>query len=127
MTSSAIGYKREMYTLRSLMLVEALKDHRDLKIVEHIRSYEEAAKFTVELRHELLIDEKSWNYIEECGYPPHYVFCHPDVLGALPQSSLYYRGITGLSLKAVQQLAHSVLDWENNSSLRSETGRRCWQ
>ena len=49
---------------------------------------------------------------------PELVFAHPDLLRALPLTSLYYRGMSLLSQKQVAQLAISVAAWENDSLIR---------
>ncbi len=41
-------------------------------------------------------------------YEPKLVFCHPDIIKYNPATSLYYRGICGLSLKAVRDYFGTV-------------------
>lgn len=50
-----------------------------------------------------MIDKEVWDYVvKEKHYDPKIVFCHPDILQHNPITSLYYRGVSGLSIKAAR-------------------------
>lgn len=59
-----------------------------------------------------LISPGAWEHVRNLRLNPVSVFCHPDMLMAEPFVSLYYRGISGLSLKEVQNQVRSVVNWE---------------
>ncbi len=46
--------------------------------------------------------------------PVRLVFAHPDVLRAIPEASLHYRGIALLSRKRVQEIVGGVDSWERS-------------
>ncbi|HBZ01991.1 MAG TPA: hypothetical protein DEO84_11800, partial [candidate division Zixibacteria bacterium] len=92
---------------RSLLIVTSLQKKRDIKALNIIR------KFKKELNWEplssFLIDEKVWAYaIDQKGYDPKKVFCHPDVLLNNSKAIIYYRGLCGLSLKAAKDYLGSI-------------------
>lgn len=108
-------YSDELRKIKSLLIVTSLQKRRDIAIFERIQN------MIIELdwssRSNLLIDEKAWNYVvEEKKYDPKLIFCHPDVLICVPEVSLYYRGITGLSIKAAKSYIGAVESWERESS-----------
>ncbi len=63
----------------------------------------------------LMISEAAWQYAAASRIDPRLVFAHPEILENRPQSSRYYLGIALLSQKQVQQLAASVVGWEDGS------------
>jgi|WetSurMetagenome_2_1015567.scaffolds.fasta_scaffold22727_2 hypothetical protein len=96
-----------MRLTRSLLIVTSLQKKRDIKALNIIR------KFKKELNWEplssFLIDEKVWAYaIDQKGYDPKKVFCHPDVLLNNSKAIIYYRGLCGLSLKAAKDYLGSI-------------------
>lgn len=46
--------------------------------------------------------------VSKRGYDPKLVFCHPDLLLWDPSTSLYYRGLCGLSIKAAKDYFGSI-------------------
>ena len=64
----------------------------------------------------LAIEQTAWDRVEEAEIEPTLVFAHPEVLKAVPQASLHYRGIALLSLKRVGEIAVGVESWENPGS-----------
>lgn len=61
---------------------------------------------------EFSIDLTAWNYVKKKGYPPQLVFCHPTVLLCFRESSLYYRGLSGLSQKAAKTYIGAIENLE---------------
>lgn len=111
-------YKQDMDKLRSLALVTTIKSARDLSAREIVENYAYPLDFSEGRRHDLMIETEAWDYVVSKQYTPSRVFCHPDLLKAHPTTSLYYRGMTGLSRKAVGQLARSVDKAETDPKYR---------
>lgn len=44
-------------------------------------------------RESLSIEEHAWEHVCKAGIKPRMIFAHPEILKAIPQSSLHYRGI----------------------------------
>jgi len=107
-------YKQDMDKLRSIALVSLLKEAPDLLARHIVENYSGTLSFDEAARHDLMIEEEAWSYIESKGYAATQIFCHPDLLMSHPSVSLYYRGLTGLSRKAVGQLSKSVDKAETN-------------
>ena len=70
-----------------------------------------------------LISQSAWEHVHSLGLDPTQVFCHPDMLVEEPFTSLYYRGISGLSLKEVQEQTLPVGTWERGPETRSRKPR----
>ena len=70
-----------------------------------------------------LISQAAWDHVFSLGANPALVFCHADMLEDEPFVSLYYRGISGLSLKEVQNQARSVVTWERDPEMRTRKPR----
>ncbi len=65
---------------------------------------------------ELMIDKDVWKYaVEERGFDPKLVFCHPDILLNAPITSLYYRGLCGLSLKIAKSYFGAIENLESGN------------
>lgn len=62
----------------------------------------------------LCIAKGAWRKVKDAGIKPRWVFAHPDLLKAMPDASLHYRGIALLSRKRVQEIAGSVDTWERS-------------
>ena len=111
-------YRRFTRQLRSQDLNRALQRRLDLqvrRIVENLAGNYEFA----ELIEDFLISRGAWEHIQNLTLNPASVFCHPDMLIEEPFVSLYYRGISGLSLKEVQNQARTVTSWERAPSSRN--------
>ena len=65
-------------------------------------------------KQELCIALEAWQHVAAAGTMPHLVFAHPSIVKAIPNSSLYYRGLALLSLKRVQEIAGDVATWERS-------------
>lgn len=85
---------------------------------EDVTARQAVERFPVQLSweplEELLIDREVWDSTGE-RYDPRFIFCHPDLLIAAPIASLYYRGLSGLSLKAVAGYVGEVAKIERGS------------
>src|SRR5712691_1303349 len=99
-------YTEDLRLIKSLLIVTSLQKRNDLKAVQFIRAFPN--KLTWEPRNNFMIDSEVWAYAAAKGFDPKFVFCHPDVLQFKPPTSLYYRGLCGLSLKAARDYFGSV-------------------
>ncbi|MGH9436951.1 MAG: XcyI family restriction endonuclease, partial [Terriglobia bacterium] len=100
-------YTQELNLMRSLLIVTALQKREDDRAIRYIREYK--SKLAWKPLVELMIDEEVWAYAtERQRYDPRLVFSHPDILMSRPSTSLYYRALCGLSLKAVRSYFGSV-------------------
>lgn len=99
---------------RAVRIARRIAARRDLSIRRKIES------FDGELRGERKaygIEPEAWRQVKRSGIRPmRLVFAHPELLKAIPEASLHYRGIALLSRKRVQELVGSVDAWERSSS-----------
>jgi len=108
------NYVDKLRFIKSLLIVTSLQKRDDLKAVKLIKSF--SRKLIWEPLSELMIDPKVWRYaVNIKGYDPKLVFCHPEVLLDRPTTSLYYRGLCGLSIKAVKDYFGAVENLEKGS------------
>jgi len=108
-------YSEQLRKIKSLLIVTSLQKRRDVIVFELIRNMEIDLNWSNTSG--FLIDQKAWQYaILEKGYDPKLIFCHPDVLILNPVTSLYYRGITGLSIKSAKDYFGSVENLEKQDS-----------
>jgi hypothetical protein len=71
-----------------------------------------------------MIDEDAWHYaVQVKGYDPKFVFCHPEILLNKPMTSLYYRGLCALSLKAAKDYFGAVESIEKGHRARLDPGK----
>ena len=82
----------------------------DLRVRAEIEGYGDELDYSD--RTSLCIAEDAWRHVIGAGIEPHSVFAHPDILKAIPNASLHYRGIALLSRKRVQEIAGSIDTWE---------------
>src|SRR3990172_1859505 len=100
-------YVERLRLIKSLLIVTSLQKRDDLKAVKLIRSF--AKKLSWKPLAKLLIDPEVWHYaVNIQGYDPKFVFCHPEIILKKPPTSLYYRGLCGLSIKAVKDYFGAV-------------------
>ena len=108
------SYSEDIRLFRSLLIVTALRDRKDLQVLEALRGFDGGLVW--EPLSELMIDDEVWRYaVETMGYDPKLVFCHPEVLLHDPRTSLYYRGMCALSLKAVRDYFGAVDNLERGN------------
>lgn len=93
-------YKEDLRLTKALLVVTKLQERHDIAARELIESYRGTLDFKPLKK--LLIEQKAWDYIRRLGIEPKLVFCHPKVLQTAPTTSLYYRGMVGLSVKAAK-------------------------
>ncbi|MCF7885535.1 MAG: XcyI family restriction endonuclease [Candidatus Marinimicrobia bacterium] len=101
------NYTRNLRLIKSLLIVTSLQKKDDIKArkkIEHL-----SLDLSWKPIDRLMIDKEVWEYIiQEKLYDPKLVFCHPDILLTEPTSSLYYRGLSGLSKKAASDYIGTV-------------------
>lgn len=105
--SSPNEYAHNLNLTRSLLIVTALRKGEDLWATRAVRQFKGA--LTWEPLSGLMIDEEVWRYAtNRQKYDPRIVFCHPDILRYQPRTSIYYRALCGLSLKAARSYFGSI-------------------
>lgn len=108
-------YADRIRLIKSLLIVTSLQKRNDLKAIQLIRAF--PGKLAWKPLSELLIESQVWSYaVESQRYDPKLVFCHPDVLLHDPATSLYYRCLCGLSLKAARTYVGAVESLEAGNS-----------
>ena len=115
-------YRRFTRELRSQDLTRTLQRRLDLRAQQAVAELAAGFGFTEPVEG-YLISQSAWEYVLSLGINPAHVFCHPDMLAEEPFISLYYRGISGLSLKEVQEQARSVNSWEREPNTRMRKPR----
>lgn len=108
------SYSDNLRKVKSLLIVTSLQKRSDLKIFDTL------SKLEIELEWKplsnLMVEKEAWEYVvKEKFYDPKLVFCHPKIIKELPKSSLYYRGLTGLSIKAAKDYIGSVENLEKGN------------
>jgi len=94
------NYVEELNKLKSLLILTSLQQKLDVKAFEYLNEYSGDLHWEL---HDLMVDEEVWEYVvHQRNYKPQLVFCHPTVLKDNPITSLYYRALAGLSLKAAR-------------------------
>lgn len=86
-----------------------------------IKTFKLLEKLEIDLKwnskSDLMINDEIWDYIVNVRrYDPKLVFCHPDVIKIQPTASSYYRGLTGLSIKAAKEYIGSIENLEKGST-----------
>jgi hypothetical protein len=120
MADGGKDYVTELRKIRAILITSRLKDKFDIVALEIIQKYEK--KLDWSNRSEIGIDEEAWDYVKKTlDADPKLVFCHPDVLIQDPRTSLYYRGLSSLSLKAVRDYAGGVDSLEEGARKRPLT------
>jgi len=104
-------YTRDLHLIRSLLIVTSLQKRRDQKALQFIRAFPDEIEW--QPLQELMIDPEVWEYaVARQGYDPKLIFCHPDVLLYKPATSLYYRGLSGLPIKAAKSYVGAIENLE---------------
>ena len=111
-------YRRFTRELRSQDLTRALQRRLDVRTREAVASLADEFGFKDPIE-DYLISQSAWEHVHSLGLGPAQVFCHPDMLAEEPFISLYYRGISGLSLKEVAEQARAVSTWEREPETRA--------
>ncbi len=99
-------------------IARALKISRSIARGNDQRAREQIERFPSDpdysQREFLCIAEDAWRQVAEAEVAPRLAFAHPNILQAIPDASLHYRGIALLSRKRVQEIAGSIDTWENS-------------
>ncbi|MCY3692775.1 MAG: hypothetical protein OXI54_07960 [Chloroflexota bacterium] len=115
-------YRTFTRELRSQDLTRSLQRRLDVRAREAVASLVDGFGFTAPIE-DYLISQSAWEHVHSLGLGPAQVFCHPDMLVEEPFISLYYRGVSGLSLKEVQEQARAVSAWEREPETRARKPR----
>lgn len=107
-------YSDNLRKVKSLLIVTSLQKRTDLKVFNTLSKLEIEPDWNP--LSDLMIEKEAWEYVvEEMSYDPKHVFCHPEVIIELPVSSFYYRGLTGLSIKAAKDYIGSIENLEKGN------------
>ena len=109
---------------RALVISDTIRGRSDERVRQIILNFPGTLEFA-SLLEDLAIAQEAWDHIVHTGIDPKLVFAHPDLLQRHPETSLHYRGIATLSLKRVQAMASSVVNWEAGNLRRRPTAARC--
>lgn len=107
---------------RAVLIAKRIAAKDDLRIREQLENFGGAADYTD--RESLGIEEHAWECVCKTGIQPRMIFAHPDILKAIPQASLHYRGIALLSRKRVSNMVGSVDKWEASGDKARVTKRK---
>jgi hypothetical protein len=108
-------YSERLRLIKALLIVTSLQKRDDLAAYRDLKGF--ATPLDWGNRQELMIDDEVWEYaVNVQRYDPRFVFCHPDVLRNRPRTSLYYRGMCGLSLKAAKTYFGAVENLERRKT-----------
>ena len=100
-------YRNMLSRLRSQNLTRGLQRRLDMRARLVVATL--GSRFGFDRPTEVyLISQDAWEHVRNLRLNPVSVFCHPDMLVEEPFVSLYYRGISGLSLKEVQTQARTM-------------------
>ena len=115
-------YRRFTRELRSQDLTRALQRRLDVRARQVVADLADRFQFAGSIEG-YLISQSAWEHVCSLRLNPVQVFCHLDMLVEEPFISLYYRGISGLSLKEVQEQARAVSAWEREPETRMRKPR----
>ncbi len=100
------SYEDELRKTKSLIIIAALQLHRDTTAIRAIEEF--SGKVAWMPLSNLMISQLAWEHVKQRKLDAKFVFCHPQILQASPLSSLYYRGLSALSIKAVNSYCGAV-------------------
>ncbi len=99
-------YVEDLRLTKSLLISTSLQKRLDITARQLIDGFRDPLVF--EPLQRLMIERKAWEHAKQLRSKPQLVFCHPDILLAHPVTSLYYRGMAGLSIKAAKDYFGAV-------------------
>ena len=108
-----MGRRTADATARAIIIAKRIAARDDVKARRKIADFPGRLRYA---KRELCIAEQAWRHVADAGIRRRLVFAHPEILKAIPEASLHYRGIALLSLKRVQEIAGAVETWERNPS-----------
>jgi hypothetical protein len=114
--SRAPDYVTNLRLAKSLLVVSSLQKRKDEAARKLIEDYKEHLGYEP-LSH-LLIEEHAWVYVQTRRISEKFVFAHPALMMAHPATSLYYRGLCGLSIKAVKDYVGAIESLEKSVAPR---------
>ena len=115
-------YRRSLSESRSRGLTGGLRRRLDVLARKTVAARGSRFGFSAPIE-DHLISHGAWEHVRHLNLNPVSVFCPSDMLVEEPFVSLYYRGISGLSLKEVQIQARSVVSWEVEPEVRRRKPR----
>ena len=95
---------------RAVLIARRIAARQDLDVRRRIEAFDEKLDGVQKLG----IAADAFRQIEDAGIKMRLVFAHPQVLQAIPEASLYYRGIALLSRKRVQEIVGGIDTWETS-------------
>jgi len=107
----ADGSRERDAIARALKIARRVALREDVAVRERIERFKPKPRYA---KRELCIAKEAWRKVAAAGIKRRLVFAHPDLLKAMPEASLHYRGIALLSRKRVQEIAGSVDTWERS-------------
>lgn len=100
-------YTTDLRKVKSSLISTALQGRADVKARTAILQFPDALEWYP--LDSLMIEPEAWHYVvDSLQIDPKLVFCHPAVLRWNTTTSLYYRAMSGLSLKAVRDYVGAV-------------------
>jgi hypothetical protein len=112
--ASLNSYEDELRKAKSLIIVTALQLRRDTKAIQAIEAFVE--KVSWKPLSNLMISQLAWDHVKRRKLEPKFVFCHPRILQDSPFTSLYYRGLSALSIKAMNSYCGGVESLESGKA-----------
>ena len=109
--SDQAARRTEDAIVRAVKIARRIAKGDDLRVREKIKAFQTKLRYR---KRELCIAKDAWRQVAEAGIKRRLVFAHPEVLKAIPDASVHYRGIALLSLKRVQEIAGAVTAWERS-------------
>ena len=106
---------------RARLIASHIKKGKDREMREIIKSFEcPASNYRPKDYPRMGIHTSAWDYVINQKIEPKFVFAHPDILEKYPQTSLYYRGMSTLSLKRARKIITSIKNWEDGKSRNND-------
>ena len=107
----ADGSRERDAIARARTIAHRVAMRQDVAVRDRIERFRPKPRYA---KRELCIAKEAWRKVADAGIKRRLVFAHPDLLKAIPEASLHYRGIALLSRKRVQEIAGSVDTWERS-------------
>ena len=116
------SYIEDLRLTKSLLVVTRLQKRPDVAARKLIQGFTKPLGFKP--LQDFMIEERAWHHVQDLRIKPQMVFCHPEVLMAHPATSLYYRGMAGLSIKAAKDYFGSVESMESGTEKARVSGEK---
>lgn len=102
-------YVENLRKIRSVLIYDSLYKRNDKESLKYISNFTKDLEWKLD---ELCINPDSWDKIKSKAIEPKYVFCHPNIILNNPKTSLYYRGLSTLSIKAAKSYVGAIENLE---------------